>query len=246
MPESGIIQYEELPFSTKALCNWIKRPYWRRVWIQQEQRSSRVVTLHCGSKVVSRNVLISIMDLLNSKSQHDFPNRSPLLDLEDHDYDLELEALYHLAVCLERSYLPKTFMQRLKSGIDLQATDRRDFVYAWLGIAADADDLGIVADYSKTWQQVFTEFPVALIKQEGFQVIKYCHASDSTALYPELPSGVFDFSRDLHEPFCNILDSGIKPIFRYNLGSGELKAAFSFLNKDIPSPLNILIGGTKG
>jgi hypothetical protein len=107
-------------------------------------------------------------------------------------------------------------------------------VYAWLGIAADAEDLGIVVDYSKTWQQVFTELSVALIKQEGFQVIRYCHASDSTALYPELPSWVFDFSRDLHEPFCNILNSRIKPIFRYNLGSGELKATFSFLKMDIP------------
>ena len=124
--QSGSIQYEELPLSTKALCNWIKRPYWRRVWIQQEQRSSRVVTLHCGSKVVSRNVLVSIVDLLNSKSKHEMPNRNPLSGVEDHDYDLEREAQYHLAVCLERSYLPKTFMQRLKSGIDLQATDRRD------------------------------------------------------------------------------------------------------------------------
>jgi hypothetical protein len=241
---SGSIQYGKLSFSPKALCNWIKRPYWRRVWIQQEQRSSRVVTLHCGNKVVSRNVLISIVRLLQSKSKHDLPNRNPLPDVEDHDYDLEL-AQYHLALCLERSYLPKRFMERLKSGIDLQATDRRDFVYAWLGIAADAEDLGIVVDYSKTWQQVFTELSVALIKQEGFQVIKYCHASNSTASYPELPSWVFDFSRDLHEPFCNLLSCGIEQIFRYNLGSGELKATFSFLNKNLPNPSNILIGGTR-
>lgn len=118
-------------------------------------------------------------------------------------------------------------------------------MYAWLGIAADAEDLGIVADYSKTLQQVFTELSVALIKQEGFQVIRYCHASDSTALYPELPSWVFDFSRDLHELFCNLLSSRIKPIFRYNLGSGELKATFSSSNKDIPNPSVILIGGTR-
>jgi hypothetical protein len=105
--------------------------------------------------------------------------------------------------------------------------------------------MGIVVDYSETWQQVFTELSVALIKQEGFQVIKYCHASDSTALYPELPSWVLDFSRNLHEPFSDIINSRMKPIFRYNLGSGELKATFSFSDEKMPNPSNILISGTK-
>jgi hypothetical protein len=139
--------------------------------------------------------------LLNSKRKNDLPTRNPLSHVGDQDYDLELEAQYYLVACLERSYLPKTFLQLLRSGRELQASDRRDFAYAWLGIAADGEDLGIVADYWKTWQQVFTELSVALIKQEGFQIIKYCHVSNSAALYPELPSWVLDFSRDLHEPF---------------------------------------------
>jgi hypothetical protein len=51
----------------------------------------------------------------------------------------------------------------------LQASDPRDFVFALLGMSADADALGIKPDYAKSIRQVYEEVAIALVK-DGWRV----------------------------------------------------------------------------
>jgi hypothetical protein len=53
----------------------------------------------------------------------------------------------------------------------LEASDPRDRIFALLGMSADAADLRIVPNYSKSKTQVYTEVAMALIEQTGLEVL---------------------------------------------------------------------------
>lgn len=57
----------------------------------------------------------------------------------------------------------------------LEATDPRDRVFALLGISADAADLHLAPDYSKSKARVFTDVAMALIGQIGIEVLTWCN-----------------------------------------------------------------------
>ena len=64
--------------------------------------------------------------------------------------------------------LPLELPRRLNK---LEASNRRDFVFALISIAEDRRDLGIVPDYLKTIEAVFTETAIALLKQNRFDML---------------------------------------------------------------------------
>jgi hypothetical protein len=78
-------------------------------------------------------------------------------------------------------------------------------VFALLGVIADADDLGIEADYSKPCRAIFTKVAEALIQRKGLKILSCCQYSERRQ---HLPSLVPDWSVPLrrmvqsisHEP----------------------------------------------
>lgn len=57
----------------------------------------------------------------------------------------------------------------------LEATGPRDAVFTRLGISADAADLHIALDYSKSKAQAFTDVAIGLFGQIGIEVLTWCN-----------------------------------------------------------------------
>ncbi|KAI1133131.1 heterokaryon incompatibility protein-domain-containing protein [Nemania abortiva] len=72
------------------------------------------------------------------------------------------------------------------------ASDPRDIVFGVLGCAADAESLGLQADYSKPVNQVFAEVTKAFIRQEKPYQLGHCSFLKDM---PGLPSWVLDWKR---------------------------------------------------
>ncbi|KAK8154378.1 heterokaryon incompatibility protein-domain-containing protein [Phyllosticta citrichinensis] len=58
----------------------------------------------------------------------------------------------------------------------LEASDERDYVFALLGLATDAEELGIRSDYSKNWSQIRVDVAKACLKHYGYgmEVLLFC------------------------------------------------------------------------
>lgn len=236
---------EKFPFSVQAFSDWSRRRYWNRVWIQQEQRASQDITLYCGRKSLPRNHLTLAVELLRRKTMQRFlPGSIPLSD-DPHEANLTLTSYLSMAQRLLRFSTSQTTMQLLNNGNgDLEATDRRDYVYALLGMASDAEELGIVVDYTKSWQQVFAEFAIALINREGCQIITFCNLEESSVVDPELPSWAPDWTRNILTPFRNSFVDTEEPLSRYSLCSGDVQATFPVVEQGFGTS-NLLIAGTR-
>jgi hypothetical protein len=133
-----------------ALCS---RPYWRRVWIQQEIYLAQRFTVHCGRRLVSH---VQLCQKLKDLSGHDGIRRSP-------------------AYPLTRFYAnrtPKMLREWLEAGIKsgLQTSEPRDFVYALLGISADCHDGKIVPDYEKPLHEIYRETVALCDSGAGWRV----------------------------------------------------------------------------
>lgn len=71
----------------------------------------------------------------------------------------------------------------------LKASDPRDRIYALLGIAADADELGIYPDYSQDPELLYEKLARALIGQGHVDILTYCRSQKL-----KLPSWVPDWT----------------------------------------------------
>jgi hypothetical protein len=71
------------------------------------------------------------------------------------------------------------------SGGFLQALDPRDRVFALLELVTDAEQLGLKADYSMSWQAVYYQLASALIESAGLKILSYCDYHSGTS---DLPS----------------------------------------------------------
>jgi hypothetical protein len=63
-----------------------------------------------------------------------------------------------------------------------QAKNPRDLIYALLGIASDAEELGIEIHYSKSVQEVFTETAAAILRTGRIEVLTYAQQPPGGAL----------------------------------------------------------------
>ncbi|KAE9368056.1 HET-domain-containing protein [Stipitochalara longipes BDJ] len=105
----------------------------------------------------------------------------------------------------ERSYWNRTWIaQEFSVASDLiialtsqtmQATDPRDKIFGLLGLAPDAAELGIKADYKKEVNEVFTDTAKTLLQNHFTDVLSWCRFPK-----PDLPSWVPDFRLPLPEP----------------------------------------------
>ncbi|KAK1775420.1 heterokaryon incompatibility protein [Copromyces sp. CBS 386.78] len=170
--------------SPQKLGKWQSRAWFSRVWIIQEFCLSGRVLFVCGDKAIRQTALTSSVLVLGHANMASPDFRSPaladkmnswrakyrewitsrlttgpeeliafvgLLNYADSNMDSLLELLVNL-------YTDRT--------INLNATQYRDRVYGLLGLASDADELGIVPDYSGTsTAEVLTQIARAIIEK---------------------------------------------------------------------------------
>ncbi|KAL2753514.1 hypothetical protein ACRALDRAFT_2139917 [Sodiomyces alcalophilus JCM 7366] len=140
----------------EAMVAWDKRPWFSRVWIVQEVSLCANSVLACGHKVVpaddvalagfifdsAMTTAVSHTDLAHAELIAAAQNRRTVAILGTrrrrqrlHRGESEGDKLFNL--------VRKLFVEH-----DTEATLARDRIYGLLGIAADADQLGIVPDYT--------------------------------------------------------------------------------------------------
>lgn len=155
--------FEELgldPSFWDPIAPIFSNPYWNRAWIQQEVLNASHLNLHCWNIVIPGASLARFQTALimwkywAGRLNSDFI-REWATHLEPFDVS-KGPASKNLAEHM-RGIKPWTLIELLERCGQLGITDSRDRVYAVMYLAADYEDGGIGADYSKTELDVLVE-----------------------------------------------------------------------------------------
>ena len=184
-------------FPPPAVEAFLRRTWWKRVWVLQEFCVARSVSFMCGDKDISADVLQSALILIQLYNDAIAQQDSSKLAME-RVYDGMFVGLenyvdntksmwkqiyttddHHRLMFQQRRFYRNnkrpTFCDLLQfaSGVQtdaaLQATDPRDLVFALLGMSADTDVLGLKPDYTKSIRQVYEEVAISLIR-DGWNI----------------------------------------------------------------------------
>lgn len=182
-------------------CSWFGR-----AWVQQEVAVASSVTVVCGRRWISFELLAAAVNayaLLSGAESYQMDSRSTWLGA---GYFLLREAIRYDTMRNGSPVNTKrletvqcTVANRLqyqgpeqKKLIDhlldndlggfgqLHASDCRDLVYAFLGISIDAEQLNIEPRYDLEWPTVFTDVTYKLIQKEGPGILTLCGCHDRT------------------------------------------------------------------
>jgi len=208
----------------QALCELLRRPWWKRIWVVQELVRSRRAKLVCGTQTFPWTEFYHAMGTLVDA----YPNRhtnvirnSTIIAARDRKTaaGARIELLQDIAA----SFVPTMTMQYFRerwlgsSLINLpmlifgtqrfQSTDPRDAIYGLLGLINNSQDLGDIAipDYNISPEKLFTKvakwllcFRQDLVLFEELQNVNYPSPCQVDGL--SLPSWVPDFRFDRSIP----------------------------------------------
>lgn len=156
--------------------SWIKRPWFTRVWTIQEFCLCSDTLFACGYKVAPEKLFSAVNDFTHCVAMNeglrglletpDTPTHSILTSgwLELHRL---IQRRGHCQLLDRKETLEHLLVENFVGAIPLYATDKRDKVYGLLGLAGDADELGIVPDYSpsSTAAQAMTQTARAILER---------------------------------------------------------------------------------
>ncbi|TVY54631.1 Heterokaryon incompatibility protein 6,OR allele [Lachnellula cervina] len=177
-----------------AIRKLLEREFWHRIWIFQELRLPKKRILACGSKSIPWKTFKVLNQLcIGLIDKYKFLRRE--LAYLDHETQDEVVAVCRLAqsfvqILACRSY-PKSerFGELVVYTTHLKATDARDKIY---GLLAIAENPTILPDYSKTVNQVYTEFAKSMLDDIwNLPLLLYCGLStneDNTKLATWVPN----------------------------------------------------------
>lgn len=147
----------------------LDRPYWTRMWVFQELACAKNRLFLCGDTSMK-----DIDRTLCRVMRYAQVNGNPSVDLMTTKHSTMIWTTREFEFRSwssqyqgERPLLLK-LLRRLS---ELEASDGRDLVFALISIVEDRRELGIVPDYSKTIEAVFTETAIALLKQNRFDML---------------------------------------------------------------------------
>ena len=183
-----------LAFPTAPVVALMSRPWWQRIWIVQEVVLAKMVYLICGDMDVPFYFMLlafsTLFDLpmLNAYGCGQLKGRlaplSPILKCNP--------SLLH-AAAQGHGQDRQPLLQRINEAQCLQATEKKDHVYALLGMASDTDRLGIKLDYSKSCAEAFMQVAEGLlVGQRNLQILSRCQTPKKVE---GLPSWVPDWSQ---------------------------------------------------
>lgn len=172
-----------------------KQPYWRRVWIPQEIKASQDVWFYCGRKKIHLRLIAMVLSILHR--MHADQRQRSLGAIRRDSFEAILGSLkadesMSIASAAIKLHDIKSQKGNMKFALllkgayvfrkgGLEATDSRDRVFALLGMSADAADLHIASDYSKSKARVYTDVAMMLIRQIGIEVLTWCNFTLSSS-----------------------------------------------------------------
>jgi hypothetical protein len=237
-----------------AIQNLIRRPYWRRVWIIQENQLARQRLFLCGNEQIIGDHMFTALDALKlyvrlRKHMAIVPDRStPTGHSAEEVSDFDYFSLRISHIMAESRQPGLTGIQLILLLNDLmietsnfQATDSRDRLYGLLGLLPPDINQLVQLDYTKSTTAVFVDF--ALLTYEGrFEMIAQSGTGHdhSPRLCPDLPSWVPSYRRQFIE------DKQLTFSQRH-LGSSPSKSGHSSPPRwsRVPNTLNLRVSGTR-
>lgn len=193
----------------RSVHNLLQRTWFTRLWVFQEVAVAKQILLVCGRSVLNGDQFIASLEAFSQDTEQsakplywNSPENIQMGQSWEWLEKLESEVMLRPAIGIfgTRKLLLSGVRHNLASllhtrdMIGMQATDRRDYIYALLGIAADAEQLDLYPDYSKTWQDVFRDTAIALLRQNSqnglTRILWRCFGSK----IPGLPSWVPDWT----------------------------------------------------
>ncbi|KAG9218082.1 hypothetical protein CCMSSC00406_0010241 [Pleurotus cornucopiae] len=196
-----------LPLRLERLA-FFERRYFERGWIKQEVAIPSHLVFQCGLKTINSDVFDAAMNFyfthfqiadallkLNrtSMTEDEYKPIAEIMAAPDAAFDVIKPVIhnrnwYHnpeKRKIQTLGYLIHKY--RSRPGF----ADRRDRIYGLLGLACDADTLGNEVDYTRTWEEVYTDATKRIINQGKIDVL-------SMVEYPKtsnrLPSWVSDLN----------------------------------------------------
>lgn len=133
--------------SWRALCFLFHRSYWTSVWIVQEFVLAQTLTIHCGFDTIFWPVFSqAYAEIARFETA-----RYPEIHYSAPAIILDTQSSMGAKITMMRGPIPKarTLLDLLKVCQNSGCCDRRDRVYALLGLASDVPDGAIVVDYKR-------------------------------------------------------------------------------------------------
>lgn len=171
-------KYTALPHeSINALFG---RPWFKRVWVGQEVALNEQVIFICGQHEIDREDLFACQLVFY---------RSKVL-FEGVKWSGSYERFKVTKPLPLRDFLSDGY--HLEFGSELESSDPRDFIYSCFGQISDTLECELRADYTKSVEEVYTDFAEALIRAGMTKWLGYMWRLSRT--YENLPSWVPDWS----------------------------------------------------
>ena len=167
--------WHDLPPSVvrPGLADILERPYFRRFWVVQEAAVAKEVTMICGTHEISwSNRISSVLGFLRAVKVAVVSPQWENATLNQVDMDLLLQLL-HIQLDSGPDSEKWAHRQRGPDILDFahsmrhrEATDRRDRIYALLGLVGNSTATAdLRPDYTKSIEQTFSEFVEVVTRQ---------------------------------------------------------------------------------
>ncbi|CAO2653350.1 Nn.00g027610.m01.CDS01 [Neocucurbitaria sp. VM-36] len=175
----------------KALCAFMRKPYWGRLWIIQELAANHHSTLFlCGKRTLNREMISKGSDCCQKLLRED----RRFAPSARSDVWLIATRMYRLVNLSIAQPPPNMLNTALGLARQAEASEPRDKVFGILGLLDKSISSKIVPDYDDSVQQVFTDLTVTIIRvTRSLEQIAY----RAEQLAPGWPSWV----PDLRSPF---------------------------------------------
>jgi heterokaryon incompatibility protein (HET) len=151
----------------------LDRPWWRRVWIVQEAVLAKTLILMCGPETASWESVKKVTKGTTFRGYTVFGVRSHpfLTEFPDASYE-EISRLRE-----ERSGRHHRICELLYDYRTFNCTDPRDRIYAFLGLASDAENLKIKPDYTIPLQELYLDFAWRIIQMhKNLSILNFTRA----------------------------------------------------------------------
>jgi hypothetical protein len=179
-------------FDLKPLADLLGREWWSRIWVLQEARYAGKTYFQCGRRHVKYEAMLSIAVCCTHLGLADDRNRSPAKRDLGRNAASATDTLWLSRA--ETGWGFKHLLWVLNRNTPYYATLKQDRVYGLLGLAADADEIGVVVDYNASCEDIYTDVTERLLRRPGGLDI-LCFSMSPKSMV--LPSWVPDWSMTL-------------------------------------------------
>jgi hypothetical protein len=180
----------ELRRGLLAATKLMQRPWWTRTWILQEAFLSRNLVARCGAKEVPFTRFVS---LKKQTSETYWSMQGKWRGIPLFDRVPFASCLSNWDVTKSELSSPKRsslFSWIISMSDKLDATERRDKVFAILGMVSDEDRAVIRPDYKRPMRDILIDVTLQSIRSEGLMFLNVVEPQDMKPSDLDLPSWV--------------------------------------------------------